>query len=34
MKNFETILNTGQDEANFIKTEYTGHFNVIDPTIL
>lgn len=34
MKNFETILNTGEDQANYIKTEYINHFNVIEAVVL
>lgn len=34
MKNFETILNTGEDAANYIKTDDPLQFNVIDYEIL
>lgn len=28
MKNFETILNTGEDAANYIKTDYVDDIKV------
>lgn len=32
MKNLETIINTGEDQALFITTELVNHFVVFSPT--
>lgn len=34
MKNFETILNTGEDAANYIETDHPEQIEVIDCEIL
>lgn len=31
MKNFETILNVGEDAANYIKVENVSQFVVVEP---
>ena len=33
MKNFETILNTGEDAANYITVDYPNEFTVFIETI-
>ena len=33
-KNHETILNTGQDEALYVKVDQCSLYHVIDPIVL